>query len=172
MSEALQQTPPQPEILPSPEIVALNREIDELKRAHDIEITRAQQTIGKWKADAEKARQETAAILESPLLKVFSEGGNMEDIEIRLLDLAKRCATASVPVKGLMTIKITVTTGRSKDGPSADFSIADEVKHPVEDTGACILWIDGKGNLSGRSSKQQDLIDMPASRKPRNRDEE
>lgn len=30
MSEALQQIPPQPEVLPSPEIVALKREIEEL----------------------------------------------------------------------------------------------------------------------------------------------
>lgn len=163
---------PQPEVLPSPEIVALKREIEELKRNHDIELTRAGITIGKWKAEAEEARLETAALLESPLLKVFSEGGNMDGIESRLLDLAKRCATASVPVKGLMTIKLTVTTGRNKDGPSADFSITDEVKQPVEDTGACILWIDGKGKLSGRSSKQQDLLDVPPSRKPRHTDDE
>lgn len=167
MSEALQQTAHQPEVLPSPEIVALKHEIAELKRNHDLELTRANITIGKWKAEADEARLETAALLESPLLKVFSEGGNMDGIETRLRDLANRCAKANVPVKGLMTIKITVTTGRNKDGPSAEFSITDEVKQPVEDTGACILWIDGKGNLSGRSAKQQDLIAVPPSRKPR-----
>jgi hypothetical protein len=152
---------------PSPlkEIASLRREIEDLKRAHDVELTRERQTTERYKRDAEEARTELNLILESPLIRVLHNGGNLPDIEERFQELCAKCAEAGMSIKGKMDLKIEVASGRNGEG-SVEFNITDKVTNPVEDTGACILWMQN-GKLSESSAKQRDLLDVkPGPRRP------
>lgn len=148
---------------PAEEIAALQARIADMERNHAIALARETATADRYKADAEAAREERDALLESPLLRILANGGNLPDIEDRLTDLCVKCANANTNVKGAMTLKIGVASGRSGDG-SVEFNIQDSVKQPVEDEGACILWI-AEGKLSESSAKQRELIEVEAGKR-------
>lgn len=154
-------SPIQPvEAPPSPlkEIANLRRELDDLKRTHDVELTRERNSTERHRKDAEEAREELRIILESPIMKVLHEGDNLIEMEERFVELCEKCANAGTDVSGNHTIKIKVDSGRKGDG-SVEFEITDKVTNPVEDKGACILWMkDGK--LSESSAKQRSLLEV------------
>ncbi len=145
---------------PAEEIAALKREMAEQSLQHSREIARLENHVANWKADYEEVKGELEAMKESPLLRVLWNGGNLDGIEERLTALVDKCALANGHIKGGLTIKIAVVSGRSGDG-SVEFSITDTVKMPHEDEGACILWRTSDGKLSESNAKQRELLDVP-----------
>lgn len=142
---------------PTEEIAALNGTIANMRRSHDIELAREQNLVARHREEAAGLQEQLSALLESPLLRVLNNGGNLLEIESRLKVLCEKCAHAETSVKGSMTIKIAVESGRGGDG-SVEFAITDTVKQPVEDEGACILWLGRDGKLSESNAKQRDLL--------------
>lgn len=161
-------TPPSP----TEEIASLNRALAELQRTHELETARERNLAKRYKDEAEGFKEELSALLESPLMRILKNGENLAEIEDRLTSLCVKCANSETAVKGSMALKIVVISGRSGEG-SLNFEIADTVKQPVEDTGACTLWLDRKGKLSESNAKQRELIDVPPwPRRPNPTDEE
>lgn len=149
-------TPP----TPNEEIAALNQVIVGMTRDHELALARERTLTGRYKDEAEELQEQLTALLESPVLRILSNGGNLPEIEARLTALCDKCANANSEVKGALTLKIAVESGRGGVG-SLEFAITDSVKMPAEDKGACILWVGKDGKLSESNAKQRDLIDVP-----------
>lgn len=149
-------TPP----TPVEEISALQQSIAEMERTHQIALRREEQLTHRHQQDSVRLQAELTALLESPLLRILSNGGNLPEIEERLAVLCEKCAHANAAIKGSLMLKIGVASGRSGDG-SLEFSITDKVTQPAEDEGACILWFGRDGKLSESNARQRELLDVP-----------